>query len=65
MMTLWCHFSLGSIVCGVALDVETEGGEVNSCLFGRCYAQQIFHDGIDNNSDKGYVDLCLEGGPSD
>jgi hypothetical protein len=38
---------------------------LRSCMFGRCYAQQIFHDGVDNISDKGYADLCLEGGPTD
>jgi hypothetical protein len=32
MMALWCHFSLGSIVCGVVLDTKTYGGEVKSCL---------------------------------
>jgi hypothetical protein len=61
MMALWCSFSLGSIVCGVALEAETNGGEVKSCLpdwcyaqsclFGRCYARLIFLGGVDNSSD--------------
>jgi hypothetical protein len=48
MVALWCLFSLGSIVHGVALEEETNGGEVKSCLpgwgytksclFGRYYA---------------------------
>jgi hypothetical protein len=39
MTPLWCRFSLGSIVCGVALDVETEGGDVQSFSSDWCYAQ--------------------------
>jgi hypothetical protein len=27
-----------------------------------CYARHFFHGGIDNSCDKGYADLCLEGG---
>jgi hypothetical protein len=38
MMTLWCYFSLESIVCGVALDAEAEGADVKSCLPDWCYA---------------------------
>jgi hypothetical protein len=55
------------------LDGDAKGGEVKSCLpdwcyaqpclVGRLYARQIFHNGIDNSLDKGYVDLCLEGEP--
>jgi hypothetical protein len=73
-MARWCCFSLGSIVCGVELDAETSGGEVKSCLsdwcyaqsylFVRCYARQIFHGGVDNNSDKGFADLYPKGGPT-
>jgi hypothetical protein len=63
-MTLWCRFSLGSIVCGGALDAETGGGEFKSCLSDWCYARQIFHGGIDNSFDEGYADLYLEGGPN-
>jgi hypothetical protein len=64
MMALWCRFSLGSIICGVALEAETNGGEVKSCqpelcytkscMFDRCYARLIFLGGVDNNSDKGF-----------
>jgi hypothetical protein len=67
MMALWCCFSLRSIICGVALEAETNGGEVKSCqpelcyaqscLFGRCYARLIFLGGVDNSSDKGFADL--------
>jgi hypothetical protein len=62
-------------VCGVALDGETDGGEVKSCLpdwcyaqsclFGRCYARLISHGGVDDSSDKGFVELYPEGGPAD
>jgi hypothetical protein len=57
------------------LKEKSEGGEVKSCLpnwchaqsclFGRCYARQIFHGGVDNSCDKGYADLYLEGGPAE
>jgi hypothetical protein len=73
MTTLWCRFSLGSIVCGVALDAD--GGEVKSCLpdwchaqsclFGRCYARLIFHGDVYNSFDKGFAELYPEGGPVD
>ena len=51
MASLWCRFSLGSIVCGAALHVRGRrrehrldnlarsfGGDVKSCLTDRCYA---------------------------
>jgi hypothetical protein len=74
MMALWYRFSIGSIICGVALEAETNGGEVKSCLsdrcyaqsclFGRCYARLIFLGGVDNSSGKGFADLYPKGGPA-
>jgi hypothetical protein len=58
MTTLWCHFSLGSNVCGVVLDAETDGGDVKSCL------PDWFHGGVDNSTDKDFVELYPEGGPT-
>jgi hypothetical protein len=70
MAALWCQFSLGSIVCGAALDdrgwkkrCQVMPGWLTGPMLSHA-ARLIFHVGVSNKPHMGYADLCPQDGPA-